>query len=92
MTSILMDIPNGTFSEYSHLNYKGAKVNEGDLIEAGDFIGYSGNTGWSSGPHLHFVVYKYNEKGKRVTIKTKFKTAEKGIVYLKEEERYTKNW
>ena len=81
----------GTFSEYSHLNYKGAKVNEGDLIEAGDFIGYSGNTGWSSGPHLHFVVYKYNEKGKRVTIKTKFKTAEKGIVYLKEEERYTKN-
>ena len=80
----------GTFSEYSHLKYNGAEVNEGDQIEAGDFIGYSGNTGWSSGPHLHFVVYKYNEKGQRETLKTRFKTLEKEKAYLKEQKSYSK--
>lgn len=80
----------GTFSEYSHLKYNGAVVKEGDKIETGDFIGYSGNTGWSSGPHLHFVVYKYNEKGKRETLKTKFRTLEKDGVYLVESRSYTK--
>ena len=80
----------GTFSEYSHLKKNGAKVKEGDLVETGDFIGYSGNTGWSSGPHLHFVVYKYNEKGQRITLKTKFKTVEKGSTILKENKEYTK--
>jgi len=80
----------GTFSEYSHLKYNGANVNVGDNIKIGDFLGYSGNTGWSSGPHLHFVVYKYNEKGKRETIKTKFKTSKEESVILQENEQYTK--
>lgn len=81
----------GTFSEYSHLQYNGAMVNVGDEVKIGDQIGYSGNTGWSSGPHLHFVVYKYNGKGQRETIKTKFKTLDKNGIYLKENEKYTKS-
>ena len=80
----------GTFSEYSHLNKNGANVEVGDMVEVGDFIGNSGNTGWSSGPHLHFVVYKYNDKGERITLKTKFKTVEKASTYLKENKTYTR--
>jgi hypothetical protein len=80
----------GTFSEYSHLKQHGVQVNAGQEIQAGDFIGYSGNTGWSSGPHLHFVVYKYNKRGQRETLKTRFKTSE-GDVFLQENESYTRS-
>jgi murein DD-endopeptidase MepM/ murein hydrolase activator NlpD len=44
----------GYFTKYAHLQYaiarKGAKVNRGDTI------GYLGNTGLSTGPHLHYEV------------------------------------
>lgn len=48
----------GTFAEYAHLKYNGAQIRVGEQVEAGEIIGYSGNTGWSRGPHLHFEVYK----------------------------------
>lgn len=46
----------GTIGKYLHLDYQGAEVEEGDTVAAGDFIGRSGNTGYSAGPHLHFSV------------------------------------
>ena len=54
----------GTTGEYYHLRKNGAAVNVGDRVEAGDLIGYSGNTGFSSLPHLHFAVYKAQSHGK----------------------------
>ncbi|MEL6734304.1 MAG: M23 family metallopeptidase [Pseudomonadota bacterium] len=50
-----------TLGMYFHLKQNGAAVEIGDRVKAGDLIGYSGNTGFSSGPHLHFAVTKANK-------------------------------
>jgi murein DD-endopeptidase MepM/ murein hydrolase activator NlpD len=47
----------GTYAEYLHLRHGGTVVKPGDRVVAGQLIGYSGNTGWSSTPHIHFHVY-----------------------------------
>lgn len=44
----------GSYSRYYHL--KSAKLAVGDRVERGQVIGYSGNTGYTGGPHLHFDV------------------------------------
>ena len=38
--------------------HRGVRVAVGDMIQAGDTIGASGNSGASAGPHLHFDVTK----------------------------------
>ena len=48
----------GTFASYVHLDYKGSLVQEGEFVEKGEKIGFSGLTGYTRGPHLHFVVRK----------------------------------
>jgi len=49
---------NGEYTTYDHLQYGGAKVKVGDKVKKGQEIGYSGNTGQTKGPHLHFEVFK----------------------------------
>lgn len=46
----------GTFANYVHLKPNGSLVEIGQKILKGELIGYTGNTGFSSQPHLHFVV------------------------------------
>ncbi|MDF1884459.1 M23 family metallopeptidase, partial [Sulfurimonas sp. SAG-AH-194-C21] len=62
----------GTFAIYYHLKYKGVIVKVGERVSQGEALAYSGNTGYSSGPHLHFAVFKTKSAGKRETIPTSF--------------------
>lgn len=53
---VILDHGDGTYSEYYHLRYMGALVEEGEHVCAGEVIGICGNTGYSTGPHLHFAL------------------------------------
>lgn len=46
----------GTMAVYAHLKMEGVLVRIGQRVRAGQQIGLSGNTGFTTGPHLHFVV------------------------------------
>ena len=46
----------GTMALYAHLARDGVHVRAGERVRRGQRIATSGNTGYSAGPHLHFVV------------------------------------
>jgi len=46
----------GSMAIYAHLDVESALVQPGDVVLAGETIARSGNTGFSSGPHLHFAI------------------------------------
>ncbi len=48
----------GTHSAYLHLKRGSVQVKAGQQVKIGSLLGQSGNTGRSTGPHLHFVVQK----------------------------------
>ncbi|MBO6524643.1 MAG: M23 family metallopeptidase [Balneolaceae bacterium] len=77
----------GTFAEYSHLRHNGVSVNVGQRVRTGQLIGYSGATGYATGPHLHFHVKKAVKGGDFITIPTKFST-QNGTIQLREGESY----
>lgn len=56
---IVIDHGNGLRSTYGHLS--NIKVVPGLNIKRGDLIGLSGNTGLSSGPHLHYQIEQFGE-------------------------------
>lgn len=78
----------GTFADYSHLKHKGASVKIGDKIKRGQRIGFSGATGYASGPHLHFVVKKTRKGGGFVSLPIQFTTKD-GILVPEEGREYT---
>jgi len=48
----------GSIALYAHLSWDSIRVRPGQRVERGEPIAASGNTGFSTGPHLHFVVVR----------------------------------
>ena len=48
----------GSFAVYAHLERSSVRVRTGQRVERGEYIASSGNTGYSTGPHLHFAVQR----------------------------------
>jgi len=57
---IIISHDNGYKTLYGHLN--SFSVKQGDKVARGKKIGESGNTGYSTGAHLHFTIYDKNNK------------------------------
>lgn len=63
----------GTRGHYLHLKKSGSKVKVGQVVKEGEVIGYSGNTGYSTTPHLHFMVNRAMDGRKTESVEVKFK-------------------
>jgi len=68
----------GSIAQYWHLSLNGVLVKVGDSIRKGQPIGFSGNTGYTAFPHLHFQVI--DESGKEILVRFQTK---KGAIYLR---------
>lgn len=86
---IVVEHVDGTLSSYAHLKKHGVFVREGQRIQAGQIIGLSGNTGFSSAPHLHFEVYRVNADLAPSTIPVVFLVAPGKKESLREGVSYT---
>jgi hypothetical protein len=53
---VVVDHGGGTFDSYLHLQAGSIAVDVGDTVDTGALLGKSGNSGYTSGPHLHFAV------------------------------------
>ena len=80
---IIIRHSDGSSAMYWHLQKDGVIINEGDSVTRGQHIGYSGNTGYTAFPHLHFQVQDKNGND----IATRFLT-KKGIIYLRPAKYY----
>lgn len=73
---VMIQHSDGTTGEYYHLKRHGALVEQGDYVERGQLIAYSGNTGHTTMPHLHFGVYRASSWGKTESLPIQFETAD----------------
>jgi len=78
----------GTMALYVHLNWNTIRVVPGQRVQRGEYLADSGNTGFSTGPHLHFVVQR-NRGGALESLPLQFVGANGSAITLKSGQSYT---
>lgn len=70
---IMIEHDDSSRASYRHLQFQGVIVKEGEKVKTGQLLGYSGKTGYTALPHLHFMVSVFQE-GKWIQIPTRFES------------------
>jgi murein DD-endopeptidase MepM/ murein hydrolase activator NlpD len=78
----------GTMGFYVHLNWNSIRVVPGQRVRRGEYLADSGNTGFSTGPHLHFVVQR-NRGGSLESVPVEFAGANGAPVTVASGSSYT---
>jgi len=65
----------GTMAVYAHLQLESARVQVGEHVRAGQVLALSGDTGYTTGPHLHFCVQR-NVQMELISVPFKFSGAQ----------------
>jgi murein DD-endopeptidase MepM/ murein hydrolase activator NlpD len=53
---VILDLGNGRYAAYAHMAPHSVTVHVGDHVKTGEKLGLLGNTGNTTGPHLHFQI------------------------------------
>jgi murein DD-endopeptidase MepM/ murein hydrolase activator NlpD len=85
---IMIRHADGTIGSYDHLKEDGVVVKVGDRISRKKLIGYSGNTGFTSRPHLHFMIFRAVDGFTRQSFPMRFQTAS-GIITPQQGQSYS---
>ena len=85
---VLIGHDDGSQPNYAHLQQNGVLVEVGDWVSLGQQIGLSGNTGFSTGPHLHFVINQQKSPTNSISIPTKFSDKDGNILSLVEDDDF----
>ena len=78
----------GTTGEYFHLQRGSVQVRVGEHVARGALLALSGNTGYTTVPHLHFGVYRTEHGGRTQSLQVSFTTREGLIREPREGARY----
>jgi murein DD-endopeptidase MepM/ murein hydrolase activator NlpD len=78
----------GTTGEYFHLQHGSVQVAIGQHVARGQLLARSGNTGYSTAPHLHFGVYRTAADGRTQSIAVRFATRLGAVVTPRTGARY----
>ncbi len=77
---VVIDHGNGEYSFLAHFQYGSIRVKPGDRVRQGDVLGYCGNSGNSSEPHIHFHVADSPDLFDSKSIRIRFKGGDAGMV------------
>ncbi len=86
---VVIDHGDGESTLYLHLTENGSLVTVGQYVEQGEVIGYSGNSGCSSGPHLHFQVQETGSSWWEQSVQAYFDDVATDCGILQSGETYT---